>query len=229
MNILLSDLPGRDWVRFRHTLVVGPPGCGKSRFVRKLGEALGVYVGSFDGAGAGDAAYGGTGRRWSSGEPCSPLIVIKACGHANPIVLVDEIDKAATSRHNGSLYSSILPMLENETAARFADPYLQAQVDVSNVSHIMTANEDKDLPAPLKDRCRVLRMPPIKPEHVPAIVRGLVVDLAKERGIDERFVPALDGDEIEIAQRMLGDGSIRRLRAVVERLLAQRETSAPRN
>ena len=93
----------------------------------------------------------------------------------------------------------------------------------------MTANEDKDLPAPLKDRCRVLRMPPIKPEHVPAIVRGLVVDLAKERGIDERFVPALDGDEIEIAQRMLGDGSIRRLRAVVERLLAQRETSAPRN
>ena len=229
VNVLLSDLPGRPHIKFQNTLIVGPPGCGKSRFARRIGEALGVHVGSFDAAGTSDAAYGGTGRRWSSGEPCWPLIVIKASGHANPLVLVDEIDKAGTSRHNGSLYSSILTLLEPETAAKFSDPYIQAQVDVSNVSHILTCNDDKNLPAPLKDRCRVLRMPPIKPEHVPAIARGIVVDLFRERGLDARWVTPLDGDEIEIAMRMLGDGSIRRLRVVVERLLARRETSAQRN
>lgn len=229
IDIMLSDLPGREIVRLRPTLVVGPPGCGKSRLARRLGEALGVHVGSFDGAGAGDAAFGGTGRRWSSGEPCYPLMMIKACGHANPIVMVDEIDKAGTSCHNGSLYNSILTLLENETSSRFADPYIQAPVDVSHVSYVLTANDDTVLPATLKDRCRILRMPAIKPEHVPAIARGLVADIAQERGLDMRWVSPLNGDELEIAQRMLGDGSIRRLRAVVERLLIARETSAPRN
>jgi hypothetical protein len=229
VNVLLSDLPGRAHLKLRNTLIVGPSGCGKSRFARRVGEALGVYVSGFDGAGAGDAAFGGTGRRWSSGEPCWPLNVIRACGHANPLICVDEIDKAGTGRQNGSLYSSILTLLEKETSSRFPDPYIQSPVDVSRVSYLMTCNDDKDLPATLKDRCRVLRMPAIKPEHVRAITRGIVADLAQERGLDPRWVVPLDGDEIEIASRMLGDGSIRRLRAVVERLLAQRETKAARN
>lgn len=229
VNILLGDLPGRDRVRFRNTLLVGAAGCGKSRLARRLGEVFGVYVGSFDGAGAGDASFGGTGRRWSTGEPCWPLNVIRACGHANPLVLIDEIDKAGTARHNGNLYNSVLTLLENETAARFADPYVQAPVDVSNVSYLLTANDDTVLPVTLKDRLRILRMPAIKPEHVPMIASGIVAHLAQERSLDARWVAPLNGDEIEIAQRMLGDGSIRRLRAVVERLLANRETSAPRN
>jgi ATPase family associated with various cellular activities (AAA) len=229
IGIMLSDLPGRTAIKFRNTLLVGPAGCGKSRFARRLGEALGIHVGSYDGAGAGDAAFGGTGRRWSSGEPCWPLHVIRSCGYANPLILVDEIDKAGTSRTNGSLYSSILTLIERETASRFPDPYIQEPVDVSHVSYILTANDDTVLPPMLRDRCRILRMPPIRPEHVPAIARGIVADLVRERGLDARWVEQLDGDEIEIAGRMLGDGSIRRLRAVVERLLAARETTAPRN
>jgi ATP-dependent Lon protease len=145
------------------------------------------------------------------------------------MLLVDEIDKAGTSRYNGNLVSSILPMLEQETAKRFADPYVQAPADVSHVSYVLTANSELELPKPLKDRCRILRMPMISVEHVPAIAIGIVKVIASEKGLDSRWVPPLDGDEIEIAQRLLGDGSIRRLRAVVERLLAKRETNAARN
>jgi hypothetical protein len=229
IDTLLSDLIGKDECRFRPTVIVGPPGCGKNRLVRRLGELCGLHIDWFDGAAAGDSSYGGTARRWSSGEPCRPLLAIKTCGHANPLCAVDEIDKGATSDHNGSLTKALLPMLEIESAKRFADPYVQLGVDLSHVSFILTANDDSKLPAPLKDRLRVLRMPALTQDHLAAVVAGCVRDLAADRGLDSRWVPGLDGDELEICRRLLGAGSIRRLREIVERLLVARETQAMRN
>jgi ATP-dependent Lon protease len=229
IDILLADLAGREHVKLRPTLIVGAPGCGKTRFIRKVASALSIYVGRYDGAGAEDNVFGGTARRWSSGEPCWPITVIRAAGHANPCVHVDEIDKSADNNRNGSLQRALLPMLEIESSARFPDPYIQFDVDISKVSFLLTANDDTVLHATLKDRLRILRMPPITVEHVPACAAGIVLDLAAERGLDGRWVRPLDGDEIEIAQRMLGDGSVRRLRAIVERLLAARENQLARH
>jgi hypothetical protein len=229
IDVVLSDLVGKDACRFRPTVIVGPPGCGKNRFVRRLGEVCGLYIDWFDGSGAGDNSYGGTARRWSSGEPCRPLLAIKTCGHANPLCAVDEIEKGAESNHNGSLVAALLPMLANETAKRFADPYVQIGVDLSHVSFVLTANDDSKLPATLKDRLRVLRMPALTQDHLAAVVAGVVKDLAAESGLDSRWVPDLDGDEMEICRRLLGAGSIRRLREVVGRLLIAREARAMRN
>ena len=226
---MLADLSGRETVKFAPTLLVGPAGCGKSRFARRIGEACGLYVASVDGASASDAAFGGTSRRWSSGEPSKPLAVVKDCRQASALILVDEIDKAGTSRHNGNLVNALLPMLEVETARRYPDIYTDVAVDLSHLSFVLTANDDVGLPRPLLDRCRILRMPPITADHVPALAGAIVADLAAERGVDPRWVPGLDGDELEIAQRLLGDGSIRRLRSIIERLLAARETRAARN
>jgi ATP-dependent Lon protease len=155
--------------------------------------------------------------------------VIKAAEIANPIVLIDEVDKCGTGTSNGSLTRALLPMLESETAQRYPDPYIQSAVNLSHVSFIMTANDDTVLPHALRDRLRILRMPRIEIEHVPAVAAGIVMDLAAERGLDGRWVKPLDGDEIEIAQRLLADGSARRLRAIVERLLAVRESGAMRH
>jgi hypothetical protein len=229
IDVMLSDLVGREHVKFRTTLLVGPAGSGKTRLARRIAEVCGLYVHAFDGAGASDAAFGGTGRRWNTGEPCWTLIGIKAAGHANPMIVVDEIDKSGTSKYNGNLVNSLLPVLERETAKRFPDPYVQAPIDISHVSYVLTANSDVELPKPLKDRCRLLHMPPIAAEHVPAIAAGIVKDIAADKGLDPRWLSALDGDEIEIARRLLRDGSIRRLRAIVEKLLAARETIAMRN
>jgi hypothetical protein len=230
IDVLLSDLrPGRP-VRIRPTILLGPPGSGKSRLVRHLGEVLGVRVSRFDGSGSSDNAFGGTPRRWSSGEPCFPIVAIMSANIANPIVMIDEVDKAGTSVYNGSLVNSLLPMLEQETAKRFADPYVQDEVDLSAVSYIMTANDDKGLPAPLRDRCRILRVPEPSDEHVEALVVSVVRDLVEESGDDERSVEPLAADEIEIVRKLLGERrSVRRIREIVERLLAGRERLATRH
>jgi hypothetical protein len=79
------------------------------------------------------------------------------------------------------------------------------------------------LPAPLKDRLRIVRLPRPTIEHLPALARGIVADIAKERGGDPRWWSALEDTELAIAEDLWRGGSVRRLRAIVERLLAYRE------
>jgi hypothetical protein len=229
VDAILGDLTGRTSVKFRPTILVGPPGSGKSRLVRRLAGLCGVHCGRFDGAGSSDNTFGGTARHWSTAETCFPLIVVRQAGYANPIVLVDEIDKAGASRLNGALTHALLNFLEIETAKSYPDPHILAPVDLSQVSYFLAANDVAALPAPLKDRCRILRLPSITAAHVPALVPAIIDDLAAERGIDPRWIEPLAADEIEIVTRLLGDGSVRRLRAIIERLLVNRERMAPRN
>ncbi len=228
IDIVLRDLVGAPNFRLKPTILVGSPGCGKSRLVRRIAELCGVHCSRFDGAGSDDSSFAGTPRRWATGEACFPLSVIRLCGNANPLLLVDEIDKAGHTR-NGSLQNAILAFMETETAKRYPDPYAQSEVDLSFVSFFLTANDTTCLPAPLKDRCRVLRMPPIRPEHVQAIVPAIVSDLAAERGVDVRWIEPFAADEIEMVKRLLGDGSIRRLRMIVEKVIDGREEMAMRN
>ena len=228
IDVTLSDLSGAEHVRFRPTLLVGEPGGGKSRLVRRLAETLGVPLHRFDGAGSSDNAFGGTPRRYSSGEHSAPLEAVRKHGVANPIVFVDEIDKAGRNRQNGSLGEALMPFLEVETARSYPDPYVQAEVDLSHVSYLLTANKDEDLPSPLRDRLRIIRLSRPTIEHVPALTRGIVADFARERGGDPRWWPELDEVELAIAEELWAGGSVRKLRTIVERLLAARER-APRH
>jgi hypothetical protein len=223
IDVILGDLAGADAVRLRPTLLTGEPGGGKSRLARRLAEVLKVGLHRFDAAGSSDNAFGGTPRRWSSGEHAVPLEAIRRYEIANPIVLVDEIDKAGRSRHNGSLAEALMPFMEQETSRNFPDPFIQTDVDLSHVSYILTANRDEDLPGPLKDRLRILRLPRPTIEHLPALARGIVADVARERGGDVRWWPPLDEGELDVAEQLWAGGSVRKLRSVVERILAYRE------
>ncbi len=222
IGVVLSDLASAKFVRLRNTLLVGEPGGGKSRLVRRLAEVLQVGLHRYDGAGSADNAFGGTPRRWSSGEHCVPFEAIRRHMIANPIVFVDEVEKSGRSRHNGSLVEALIPFIESETARAYPDPYVQSDLVLSHVNFFLTANKDEDLPSPLKDRLRIIRLPKPGPEHLPAIARGIVADLAVESGSDPRWFPELDEGELWIAAELWRGGSVRRLREIVSRILVKR-------
>jgi ATP-dependent Lon protease len=120
-------------------------------------------------------------------------------------------------------------MIERETGSRWDDPYVQSAVDLSAINWLCTANSLEGLPTPLLDRLRILRMPSPTAEHLPALAASLLRELARERGIDPRWLPPLASYEIEGLQNAWTSGSIRGLRRLLEGVLEARDQAAPRN
>ena len=216
---LLGSLVGRH--SMPPTLLHGAPGVAKNELARRAAEVLGLPLTEYACAGASDAAFAGTSRQWHSGRASVPLQAIRRTGIANPVILLDEIEKAGTSRHNGNLQDSLLALLDGRKA--FFDLYVEAPVDLSAVSFIATANDLSLLRgSPLADRFAKVEVPSPGPEHMDAIVSGILRRLREESDLDPRWIPALDASEREVIARAWRGGSIRPLRRAVERLLALR-------
>lgn len=227
---LLKDLRPGEPVRVRPTVLVGDPGAGKSSLARRCLVALQVPVAMYDAGTSADQAFTGTPRRWASSHPSFPITAIHAEEIANVGIVVDELEKAGRSTA-GSMHDSLLSLLERSTAKRWRDAYVDAEVDVSYVNWLFTANDLKAVPAPLRNRLRVLRVPLPGREHIPALANHVLREIRKERGIwDEWSEPPLDGEELEAIQRACGDTvSIRSLQKFVEAVLDARHKFSSRN
>jgi ATP-dependent Lon protease len=229
IDFALADLVGRTTVRLRPLLIVGDPGGGKTRFARRLGEVLGLSVWREDASRADGAVFGGTDRRWYSAEPCHPFLAVAQGKIANPLVLIDECEKAGTRSDYGRLWDCLLGFLEPETNCRYPDPALQITLDLSQVSYVATANTLDPLPAPIRDRFRVVTFPKPGAGDLNALLPAVIADLARERGLVESWVPPLDGAEHAAVARNWRGGSVRRLRRIVEAVLRERDLRATRN
>lgn len=229
IDFALADLVGRTTVHLRPILLVGDPGGGKTLFGRRLGEVLGLSVWRTDASRADGAVFGGTDRRWYSAEPCHPFLAVAQGKIANPLILIDEIEKAASRNDYGRLWDCLLGFLEPETNARYPDPALQTNLDLSRVAYVATANSLDPLPLPIRDRFRVVRFPNPTTDDLGALLPAVIADLAKERGLDTSWVPPLDGAEYAAVARSWRGGSVRRLRRIVEAILRDRDANATRN
>ncbi len=142
--------------------------------------------------------------------------------HAGPGIVLDEIEKVGASRHNGNAHDVLLSFFERQSNASFFDPHLQADCNLSHVSWLATANSLDGVSAPLRDRCRIIMFPEPGVEHLAVLAPRVMLELLADQGLDARWASPFDDVELDALASAWPGGSIRKLRRLVEGVLAAR-------
>jgi ATP-dependent Lon protease len=139
-------------------LLLGDPGVGKTAFAAKLAQLMGTGFMEISMAGTtGGFVIAGLDSGWAGGKPGQVLKALAWATPSNPVILLDEVDKA-TSGSRFDPTNTLLGLLEAHSAARFTDEYLSFPIDASKVIWVATANEADVIPRPLLSRFRVFHI-----------------------------------------------------------------------
>jgi hypothetical protein len=229
IDFVLGDLTSKPTVTIRPVLLTGTPGSGKTHFARRFAHHFGLHVWSVDCAGSDGSVFAGTDRRWFSAEPSHPFLAMSRGRQANPLVILDELEKAPTRQDYGRIWDSLLPFLDPGSNKQAQDKCLQVPIDASHINYIATANRVDRLPWPLRDRLRIVEFPEPTPDHLPALIAPLLAELATSRSLDPRFIaPLTEEDQAFLARNWRG-GSVRRLSRLIEAIINAREREMPRH
>lgn len=198
-------------------LLDGPPGIGKSHWVRRLGSLIGVPSMVYD-ATTENASFGlvGSQRGWGNAAPGRLVNLILTERLANPVVVVDEVEKAGTAQSDKGrsfdLTAALLPLLEPLSARNWTCPYFELPFEMGWINWVLTSNNWRLLPDPLLSRCPPIRLGPPTLEHLV----GFAAREGTRRGLSPEAIDAIRAT-LEWAERQDRLPTLRTVLRLLER------------
>jgi ATP-dependent Lon protease len=209
---------------FPPVILVGPPGIGKTAVVNALADLVGVSTRQVDLASTtAGMVIGGMSTQWADAKTGVVIDLLREGEAANPIVLLDELDKASSDAKFAPL-GPLYNLLEQGTARKFIDEALDFPSDASNVLYVATANTLDTIPKPILSRFTVVEVKAIGAQQHRAVTQSIYCSLLELHDCADLFQAKLDNLVIEA----LHDKSPREIKATLRRALANAARRNPK-
>ncbi|KAK4337807.1 hypothetical protein RND71_042294 [Anisodus tanguticus] len=197
----------------------GPPGVGKTSIGRSIARALNRKFYRFSVGGLSDVAeIKGHRRTYIGAMPGKMVQCLKSVGTANPLVLIDEIDKLGRGLA-GDPASAMLELLDPEQNANFLDHYLDVPIDLSKVLFVCTANVVEMIPNPLLDRMEVISIAGYITDEKMHIARDYLEKSTRETcGIKSEQVEVTDAALLALIENYCREAGVRNLQKQIEKI-----------
>jgi ATP-dependent Lon protease len=177
----------RDALEITPLLLLGPPGIGKTHFARELSQLLGTGMGfiSMSSLTAG-WVLSGASSQWKGARPGKVFETLVDGQYANPVMVVDEIDKAG-GEHAYDPLGALYSLLEHDTAGHFTDEFAEVAIDASQVIWVATANDARSIPDPILNRMNVYEVQAPDRDAARRIAAKLYGAIRADHAWGERF------------------------------------------